>query len=1549
MGNAHPNYRGLFVNKSGSTGSSIGILRPLYLTYTVPDQPPASMGAPVYGADFGSPAPTYCTASGDPIYPNSCASEAALVAGFVDWYKQRYNPALVQYAVEGGYFSPFSEASGQGNPPVGQPPRGQLRHNHDNNTALQKKVTVTIYKEDGSIRYGHGGSVRILKFTSYTCPAGFVAKSGAHPSYNPNATNLLSEPTCIATIADQTISTRLRQSSCPTNAEGINPCYPATGDKARFETDFEFAGRPFTRSYHSLRQLGQLPELAPGWVHSYSDRISGNPNYMSEPLLWISDTGYLEIFKRVGSTNHYASEGNADKVLDVESTNTLPHKFILTDQGTLVRYFNLAGRLIRIEDRNFAWKIEFTYNGNRLVAATDRVGNQLLFDYQGNRLIAIHLPDGNAVSYGYDTSRNLLSVQYPDAATKTYHYNEAGFSDANDPHALTGITDNGQRFATYAYDNKGRVRLSQFHTATGPVEKTELAYTGDSQVAVTGRNGEIRNYTLSSTSGYRRVTSVAAANGTSSSSYTGAVVFESRDKLQNVTRYEYATDASYATARYDAYGTPEERKTVTLRDPSYRISTIQTQAKSGANYVTKQYQSFTYNSRSQALTTTMTDPATSTSRTTATAYCEASDAGTCPFVGLVKSVDGARTDVADTTTFTYRMADDPGCATGPSTCLYRKGQMWKTTNPIGQVSEISAYNMYGKPLSVKDANGVTTAFEYTARGWMTARKVRGANDSVETDDQITRIEYWPTGLVKKVTQPDGAFTSYTYDGAQRLTGIADSEGNSITYTLNAASERTKEETKDDQGALMRTLSRTYNTLGQLQTATDAYNRNTGFTYDSNSNLDTTTDALTHVTDNNYDPLDRLKRTLQDMNGIAAETQFKYDVLDNLTQVKDPKGLNTDYTYNGLSDLLQLSSPDTGTTTYTYDSAGNRASQTDARGVTTTYGYDVLNRLTSVAYPTTSLNSSYTYDIAQAACQSGETFSVGRLTKIEDGSGNTVYCYDRFGNLVRKVQTTNVKVFTLRYLFNVAGQLTGMVYPDGAVVDYVRDAHGHVTEVGAQSVGGTRQVVLTNATYYPFGPVAEWTYGNNRVMKRSLNQNYQPGFVEVIGAGGLNIGYEFDEVGNLKKLRTANQVDPPLRVFGYDGLNRLTENKDGTTNAVLEGYTYDKTGNRTSATVGAATTAYGYLSGSHRLDSVGTTARAYDSVGNTTQIGGSAKEFIYNDLNRMSQYRESGLAKMSYIYNGRGEQVRKYASGTTNEYSLYDELGQWLGEYDDSGAPVQQIVWLDNLPVGVLAGASTSQKLYYVEADALGSPRVVVDPVRGASGTAVWAWNLTGEAFGNTAPNQDPDGDSTQFVFDMRFPGQRFDAVSGLNYNYFRDYDPSTGRYNEPDPIGLIGGVSLYGYVGGNPLKAIDPYGLSERDVARITEGFYRIVDQMTRDGQRNSSPWFNNWCRKYPWSPGCPNPNDYKDCGEQTDKVNSDLEKGKYDDSWYFLPDSGIGHTWGVATSSNPNDPVIYYDSRSRQVSVGQPCSSCTGWLGSGSQVYGPNSPPPHPRPPRPR
>ncbi len=199
-----------------------------------------------------------------------------------------------------------------------------------------------------------------------------------------------------------------------------------------------------------------------------------------------------------------------------------------------------------------------------------------------------------------------------------------------------------------------------------------------------------------------------------------------------------------------------------------------------------------------------------------------------------------------------------------------------------------------------------------------------------------------------------------------------------------------------------------------------------------------------------------------------------------------------------------------------------------------------------------------------------------------------------------------------------------------------------------------------------------------------------------------------------------------------------------------------------------------------------------------------REFVYNAANRMSEVRHDGATAMQYRYNGLGEQVLKF-NASRRTVTVYDESGRWIGDYDSAtGNPIQQAIWLHDLPVGLLVGSGASQTLYYIEPDMLGTPRVVLNPT---TGQAVWRWDLTGEAFGDTEPSQDPDGDGQAFVFDMRFPGQRFDAATGMSYNYFRDYESATGRYPQSDPIGLRGGVSTYGYASQRPLNLFDPNGL----------------------------------------------------------------------------------------------------------------------------------------------
>ncbi|CAG0980023.1 partial Protein RhsC, partial [Myxococcaceae bacterium] len=83
-----------------------------------------------------------------------------------------------------------------------------------------------------------------------------------------------------------------------------------------------------------------------------------------------------------------------------------------------------------------------------------------------------------------------------------------------------------------------------------------------------------------------------------------------------------------------------------------------------------------------------------------------------------------------------------------------------------------------------------------------------------------------------------------------------------------------------------------------------------------------------------------------------------------------------------------------------------------------------------------------------------------------------------------------------------------------------------------------------------------------------------------------------------------------------------------------------------------------------------------------------------------------------------------------------------------------------------------------------------------------------EGFGKATLTHPTTTGYGNLVLDTRFPGQIFDAETGYHYNYFRTYDPATGRYLEADPIGQKGGLNLYAYVENNPVNYADPLGLT---------------------------------------------------------------------------------------------------------------------------------------------
>jgi len=745
--------------------------------------------------------------------------------------------------------------------------------------------------------------------------------------------------------------------------------------------------------------------------------------------------------------------------------------------------------------------------------------------------------------------------------------------------------------------------------------------------------------------------------------------------------------------------------------------------------------------------------------------------------GLIATIDGPRTDVPDITTYTYDA----------------QGRLATVTDALGHVTSYDTYDTYGNPGRVVDANGIVTSMTYTPEGWLakTVRDVAGAPST-------TTLTYDAVGNVIESQDADGVILKYTFDDASRLTDITDGSGNRIHYTLDLAGNRTKDEIFDASGTLRRSVSRTFNSLGQLLTVADALNRTVlAFDpidgYDAEGHAVHSADAKGIQRKRGYDALNRLVSTIDDYNGsntATANTQTvsTYDASDNLEAVSDPSSLNTIYDHNGLGDLTGIHSPDTGTTTFTVDAAGNRLTQKDARGVVTTYAYDPLNRLLSASYTDASLNVAYHYDEANTVTGCAASAPIGRLTRIVEKAVTTTYCYGPRGNVVQKKQTQGSATDTLGYTYSLADRVLTETRPSGAVVRYGHDALGQVNGVWVTPMGSGEQAVASDFNWLPFGPVSSYTLGNGQAVARAYDANYM---VTDIVSPALELHFGRDEMGNITGVSEAGGGSAS---YGYDALYRLSSVNDAGGNAV-EAYTYNQTGDRTSKTgPGLATGAYTYQAGTHWLTSIGTSSRTYDASGNTTgnAAAGQGWGYGYNGRNRMTVVQQNGTTVGNYVYNANGERVLKTAGSVATRF-VYGKENRLISKL--GGTTVRDYVTVGGVPLAVADGTS----LGFITADGLDTPRVVTS----STGVVLWAWPYASNPFGERDPVS-----AVGYVLNMRLPGQYADGEAGMKDNLNRTFDAATGRYLQSDPVGLAAGPSTYNYAGARPLYFADPVGLA---------------------------------------------------------------------------------------------------------------------------------------------
>ena len=1047
-------------------------------------------------------------------------------------------------------------------------------------------------------------------------------------------------------------------------------------------------------------------------------------------------------------------------------------------------------------------------------------------------LTQITLPDGTRLQYTYGahdatgflgrlTSVQRLSSTNAVLWARTYLHEDTRF-----PLAMTGALDqNGVRIATFGYDAGGRGMLAE---RAGGYDRHELAYDDvANRRTITGPLGLSTSYQYAPAAGNfsrtpRALSTVTIADAPNVASATTEYSYDSatlvsgfRDGRSNLTANVNDAAKLRPTSITDANGT------VVQLQWHPTLDVVTSVARPGRT-VTYEYTAAGQLLREHAQDTNNDPPNSSFGQVRSQQY-------QWDTTGRLLSI--ARPDLVTPTTWR-----DIVSYTYDAT-----GNRLTATNAVGQVTTYTSYDANGRPGLVTDPNGIATQYTYDPLGRI--NEIRVKHPSNATLDAITTLDYDTEGRINGIARPKTDKLIVDYDLAGRVTAVRAASGERIDYTHDAMGNVGTMTVKRANGTQARAIQRSFDALGRIMSETLGVGRTTTWAYDKNDNVIKTTTPRGNAIDASFDALDRLMNVVAPASGTAS---IGYNSLSDVASVTDAIAVQTQYVRNGFGEVVVENSPDRGQSVFAFDAWGRMTSSRDGRNQQIDYSYDQLDRLTTktpVGQPASEVIT-YSYDAGGLG-----SYQKGRLTKVVDGTGTTLFQYDHRGNMLTKRQAIGTTTAAnLRFAYDLGDRITQITYPSGRIVGYVRDTKGRVTTVRTKASSSVTSWtnIATAMQYEPFADLKQATLGNSLSMTVNWGNDGRLASRRLyVTSGGVNrslLTYGYDNDDNI--IGITDGVDAAKSMaYEYDASGRLARSTAQTGSYKREDYVYDFNGNRTQVerrtnaadATPVETDTYGLETGSNRLASItlaaGTRTIGYDGRGNTaseTRPGSVSVTATYDGHGRLIGYDRTGDAVQANYYNGLDDRVTVVSSSVTSRY-LYDNDGRLLGEYGASAAAANvkaEWIWLEpevdtvNLPFGggdgvggysPIATALTGGTLNWVHASHLGVPL----------------------AFTSNTGAVAPIPSATL----LGFPGQ-LRTLPDLYYNRYRDYDVSTGRYIQADPIGLSGGSNSFLYANANPIRYTDPKGLfadTFADLGFIGYDIYRIIadNVLGGDGKGN--------------------------------------------------------------------------------------------------------------------
>ncbi|MEV3954982.1 DUF6531 domain-containing protein [Streptomyces albogriseolus] len=777
-------------------------------------------------------------------------------------------------------------------------------------------------------------------------------------------------------------------------------------------------------------------------------------------------------------------------------------------------------------------------------------------------------------------------------------------------------------------------------------------------------------------------------------------------------------------------------------------------------------------------------------------------------------------------------------------------QLVKSVNALGQTLT-NEWDESDRLLAQTDSLGRTTRYSYDQAGNLTTVvRPDGSVTEAVHDDMCQLIQvvtpggarwshtYDDRGNHVSTTSPSGAETRYEYDSSGGLVAVVDPTGRTSRARCDRAGLPV--EFTDPYGAVSR-LER--DALGRVTRFLDTRGRVTQLRWTVEGRL-----AWRRTPDGRVErwEWDGQGNLLAQTDRGGQTTTFEVGPFGQVKGRRSADGTLHAFTYDSELNLIRVTGPKGHTWLYRYDAANRLISETDFGGRTFTYE---LNAMGEVVRSVNGAKEAIGF----------ERDVLGRVIRVLHDDTSASYTYDAAGHIVREESSD---VVIEREFSDESLLLSESV--DGRTTTYAYDVLG-------------RRVSRRT----PAGIESTWTYDDTERSATLDSDGHRISFMfdddaretTRILPGGITLAQSWDEAGRLSHQRLvrgshtgASDTTLEHRAYRYrsddvpvsihelcTGSRTFTLDLRGRVSAVdarnwHERYQYDEEDNvvraqNPSIDHGDADRAFV----GNRIQRSGRTRYERDGEGRVVRIvrrllNGQrrVRSFRWNSRNRLVGTITEKGQRWRYLYDPAGRRLAKQLLADSGEV-VADVRFTWDGtriveqSTRDGASTTWDYVPGSHQPVAQLDRTASGEgtRFHSVVVDLSGMPTELIS----AEGELVWQQRTT--LWGSRLPDELQTGSNTGIDCPLRFPGQYADAETGWHYNYQRYYDPQTGQYASPDPLGLTPSANDSSYVP-NPHVWSDPLGLYWQDPGNGMR-FGRDPDlpegerQYTRDNQYPST------------------------------------------------------------------------------------------------------------------